>query len=328
MACWTCVPPGAGLQAAINNLPNGGNLMLKPGIYMGDITISQNNLSLLGSGKENTILSGSVTVTSANVNMQDLWAYGNGKAFGMKMYLLGGGPARNHLLRVRVGGNADGTGKAPSGDGPQVGLWMDGSIITAADHCSFAFCNTGSGLFVDTTQNNLGTNCNTFRDCTFNGNAAFGVEMTDGGDGIAGMLLHRFHGGNMEDNATGEVYIKSAIGVELKGIDFESTKSLGSTHPTVQCDSCTSVLMEDCHSVTIGSSNTQRFFIFNSVKNGTVTHCRVSGLYPAGDVGAFDEGCVHCLSYDNYWHDPITGSNKTTTPRWVTNRGQMRGYTA
>lgn len=326
MACWVCVPPGGGLQGAINALGSGGgNLMLQPGTYTGDITISNSNISIYGSGRDKTILSGSVTITTGNITLHDLWVYANGKSYGIKMYSVPNGSPRNHLNRVRVGGNSDSGGRSPSGDGPQLGLWLDSTILLVADHCLFAFCNTGSGLYVNTTNGTWSTNCNTFRDCTFNGNATKGVEITDGGDGVASMLLHRFHGGNIEDNGTGDFYARGAIGIEIKGIDFESTKNLGST-PTIDLGTCTNVIIEDCHCTTAG--NTTRFFLVQSCGNVKVTHCRVSGLQPVGDIGVFDEGSVNCVSYDNTWIASLDTNLYTTSPRWVSNRAQMRGYSA
>ena len=326
MACWTCVPPGGGLQGAINALGSGGgNLMLQPGTYTGDITISNSNISIYGSGRDKTILSGSVTITTGNITLHDLWVYANGKSYGIKMYSVPNGSPRNHLNRVRVGGNSDSGGRSPSGDGPQLGLWLDSTILLVADHCLFAFCNTGSGLYVNTTNGTWSTNCNTFRDCTFNGNATKGVEITDGGDGVASMLLHRFLGGNIEDNGTGDFYARGAIGIEIKGIDFESTKNLGST-PTIDLGTCTNVIIEDCHCTTAG--NTTRFFLVQSCGNVKVTHCRVSGLQPVGDIGVFDEGSVNCVSYDNTWIASLDTNLYTTSPRWVSNRAQMRGYSA
>jgi pectate lyase len=315
------------LQNQINLLTSGGTIWLEAGTYnSGDLTIANSNVTVMGVGRDATVLAGSLAISTGNVFLQDLWVYANGKAFGVKLYGGGGaGVPRCELRRVRVGGNSDGTGRAPSGDGPAVGLWLDSAILTVCDHCLFAFCNTGSGLYVNTTNGTWSTNVNTFRDCTFNGNAGYGVEITDGGDGVASMELHVFRNGNMEDNALGEVYASQAIGLELRGIDFESTKNLGASGKTLNINGCTNVLVEDCHSVVTG--NTQRFFVFSSCGNVKVSHCRVSGIYPAGDVGVFDEASVNCTSYDNTWVNPISGS-VTTTARYVNNRSQMRGYSA
>jgi len=323
MACWTCVPPGPGLQAAIDSLgTGGGNLMLQPGTYTGDITISNSNISLYGSGRDKTILSGSVTIAAGNITLHDLWAYGNGKAYGIKMYAVTGGTPRNHLNRVRIGGNSDSGGRAPSGDGPQVGLWLDSAIVTVCDHCLFAFCNTGSGLYVNSTSGTWSTNCNSFRDCTFNGNAGYGIEIIVGVDGVASMLLHNFVGGNMEDNASGEVKVDSAIGIRLQDIDFETTKTIGATLDIT----ASNVIIENCHGVVAGGGAVTRFFLIAAGRS-VVRHCRISGNYTSEDVGVFTDTGNRVFAYDNQWETPIgTAGNVTVTPRWINNRASEQGY--
>jgi len=321
------VTDAASLNARINALTNGGTIWLEQGNYAaaGDLTITKSNVGIWGVGRDSTILPGSVTISGGNVSLQDMWVYANGKSYGIKMY--GGGVAgvpRNELRRVRVGGNSDAGGRAPSGDGPQVGLWLDGSILTVADHCLFAFCNTGSGLYVNTTNGTYSTNCNVFRSCTFNGNATYGVEITEGGDGVSGMLLHSFVGGNMEDNGSGEVIVDGAIGIRLQDIDFETSKTISTTLNLEAAN----VTVENCHATTVLSGAVTRFFLINAGRT-VVRGCRISGNFTSPDIGAVLDNSSFFSAYDNEWWGPLgTAGNVTITPRWINNRANQQGYSA
>ncbi len=319
------------LQGEINTLTSGtgGVIWLEGGTYnCGNLVIAGTQaIEIRGSGMNSTILTGSITTARGGVVLRDLWVFANTQTYGVKLGAGATSTDRCHLDKVRVGGNADGTGRAPSGDGPQVGLWLDGAILTVCDHCLFAFCNTGSGVYVNSTSGTWSTNCNTFRDCTVNGNKTNGYEIIEGGDGVASMLLHRIIGGNIEDNGTSgvagtsDIYVRSAIGIEIVGVDFESTKNLGSA--TIDINA-TCVVVEDCNFVTTGT--TPRAFLMTS-GNAVVRYSRSSGTYTARDIGVFADGCVHCHAYGNTWWSAASGS-VTTTPRWVSNRGSMFGWSA
>jgi len=314
------------LQGVINELTaaSGGIIWLEQGTYnSGDLVISgSRSIEIWGCGMERTILTGSLTIENSGNVIKDLWVYANGKSYATKIYKSGAGESRNNFQKVRMGGNSDGTGRAPSGDGPQVGLWLDGAIVTVCDHCLFAFCNTGSGLYVNTTNGTYSTNCNSFRDCTFNGNATYGVLMEQGGDGVSSMLLHEFVGGNMEDNALGEVKTDSIIGLRLQDIDFETTKTIAATLDI----SGSNIVIDNCHAVVGGAGAVTRFFLLQCGR-GLVTRCRVSGNYVNADIGVVLENSLFFEEHNNQWWDPLgTAGNVTVTPRFVNHRGGMLGY--
>jgi len=314
------------LQGIINSLTGtgGGVIWLGDGTYAaGDLVISgSNNIQIWGVGMERTILTGSLTIENSGNVIKDLWLFGDGKAFACKVYKSGAGESRSNFQKVRFGGNSDVTGRAPSGDGPQVGLWLDGAIVSVCDHCLFAFCNTGSGLYVNSTSGTYSTNCNSFRDCTFNGNAGYGVEIIVGGDGVASMLLHNFVGGNMEDNASGEVKVDSAIGIRLQDIDFETTKTIGATLDIT----ASNVIVENCHGVVAGGGAVTRFFLIAAGRS-VVRYCRISGNYTSQDIGVFTDTGNRVFAHDNQWETPLgTAGNVTVTPRWINNRASEQGY--
>jgi len=315
MACWTCVGPGAGLQAAINTIPAGGILMLQSGTYTGDITISAPNVTIIGAGSQQTILTGSVSVTcTGNVVMRDLNVRASGKAYGVKLFRSGGGVTRCELTDLWIGASA-----LNAGDGPVVGLWLDGAILNRFEHVTFGF-NTGAGLYVNTTDltGAFTTNENTFEDCTFSGNGTYGVQMEMGVDGAAGMMLNSFHGGNMENNTTGAFIADNCTGIVIDGVDFEVTTVANPN--IISLTSCQPVEIKNCNFHVGGSGSATRFFAMFSCACGRVTGNRTDG-FSAGDIGTFNENCVQCEAYDNViWND---GSG-----RFINNRGSMRGNVA
>jgi hypothetical protein len=240
-----------------------------------------------------------------------------GKAYGIKLH--GSGEvARCELRNVWVGASA-----LAAGDGPVVGLWLDGAIVTVVDHCTFAF-NTGAGLYVNTTVGALSTNVNTFTDCTFNGNSTYGIHLEIGGDAVAGYMLHRFEGGNIESNITGDVYCDGATFVILRGIDFECSVS-HNPGQMIFMNGCQPVVIEDCNFVLGAGVTVQRFFELDGCANAIVRRNRLSvgggATFSQGAVGIFNEGCVQCTAYDNLLWPAGAGL-------FINNRGSMRGNVA
>lgn len=312
------------LQNLINATPAWGRIYVPSGTYPGNISFSK-PLHIYGDG-ESTILSGSMFFDSSRLCLEDLWVYGNGQTYGLKLGAGATSTSRCELNRVRIGGNADGTGRAPSGDGPQVGLWLNGAIVTRCSHCLFAFCNTGSGLYVNSTSATWSTNCNRFTDCTFNGNATHGIEIVEGGDGVASMMLHEFLGGNIEDNGDEDVYIRSAIGVRLEDIDFETTKTIADPKAHMNI-SCSNLIIDDCHGVVAGGGAVDRFFSITAGR-GYIDNCRISGNYTYSDVGLVLEGSNYFEVRDgNQWWTPrVISGEESVSPRWVNNRALSRGW--
>lgn len=317
MACWTCVPPGGGLQGAINALPTGGIIMLQSGTYTGDITLSSGSMTIIGTGMT-TILTGSVSITASNTCLRDLQIRATGKAYGIKIYQSGGGVARCDLRNLYVGGTADNSNPpVRDGNGPDNGLYLDGAIVSVVDHCTFAYCNT-NGLYVNTSVSQFSTNVNSFRDCTFNGNGNYGVMIEKGSDGVAGMMLHKFEGGNMESNDSGEFYADFATFVIIRGVDFECGKNhVGGQ--IIFMNGCQPVVIEDCNFVVSGGAVVTRFFQLTSCADASVRRNRLSGTtWAQGAVGVFGENCFYCTSSDNI----LNGDGETGL--FINNRGAMR----
>jgi len=323
------------LQGVINSLVNGGTIWLEEGTYAaGDLTISNAHVTLMGSGW-GTILTGSITVATGYVTLQDFMVRATGKAYGVKLYVSGGGPARCLLKKLWIGGSAFG-----AGDGPNKGLYLDGAILTHIDQCTMAFCEQ-SGCYIDSSSSTYTTNVNTFTDCTFNGNGhggtGYGVELSTGGDGIAGMMLNTFHGGNMEDNMSGSVLADNNTGMVFHGIDFEdgnNTITRGVNWNTINISGSGPVLIEQCNFVTnsnignpipaVANDPAGRIFLLTGASCPIVRGNRAEGYVPVvgadgGAIGVFSDTCVNPLCENNaIW---ISGAGF-----WFNNRGSMRGH--
>lgn len=312
------------LQGIVNSLTaaGGGDIWLGPGTYGGDLTIASDNMTLHGVGYNATTLTGSVTVaTNGAVNVNDLTIRATGKSYGIKFYKSGQGVARCSMRNVYVGASASG-----AGDGPTDGIYLDGAILCTFDHVTSAF-NTGNGLYIDTSNATYSSNVNTFRDCSFNGNGTgggggYGVKITKGSDGVAGIMLVKIEGGNIEDNVTGDVTADQSTFIILRGIDFETNQSHvgGSIVTYTGNQPC---IIEDCNFVAGAAATITRFFIMTNCAMGVVQRCRVSGAgtWSAGAIGVFSEGCIQCTAVDNILNAAGPG-------RFISNRGQMRGLTA
>jgi len=320
------VTEAASLNSRINALTNGGTIWLEQGNYAaaGDITVSNSNVVIRGVGMSSTILGGSVLIEAGVVRLQDLAVRATGKAYGVKLYTSSGaGTPRCEIRNVWIGASSVG-----AGNGPDKGLWLDGAILTVVDHCTIAF-NNHSGLYVntsDTVAPIASTNMNTFRDCTFNGNGRYGVEIEVGVDAVAGMMGHRFVGGNMESNTLGEFSADNATFIAIQGVDFEC----GIDHTGGQIISISAsqpVLIEDCNFV-ISQPNppgtavaVTRFFLITNCGDAHVRRCRLStdgvATWVQGAVGVFTEGCTGCTEQDNILSPAGAG-------RYISNRGRMR----
>lgn len=325
MACWTCVPPGPGLQAAMDGIAStgGGNLMLQEGTYTGDITFPTTAaVNLYGSGMNNTILTGNVTITTGFHVLEHLWVMGTGKAYGVKLVNTTAGVPRVHMTKVRIGGDLS-SATGPSGPG----LWLDGAILTVCDHCLF-YLNGSDGVYINTTSvTDKTTNVNTFRDCTINLNGGYGVKTEVGVDGVAGMQQNVFLGGNMEDNALGVAYIDSSFYTRFDNVDFESSINLGSGGWLFNGSTATYIIIENCGVSSTG--DTGRLFVFSSCVSCRVNNNRIRGQFTRMDIGVFDENCRNCTAHGNAWYDGTlaSGADDVVTPRWINNRSTNHGWT-
>lgn len=311
------------VQDAINKLgPFGGTVFLGKGTYAGNVTVSvaaNANVSIHGAGMDSTILSGSVLVACGNVHLENMSIRGTGLSYACKFFQSGADVARASARFVWFGAQTSSSGDGPTGDG----LYLDGAILCAFDQCAFCF-NGGNGLYVNSSSSTFTTNVNTFRDCTFNGNGAWGVKAEVGGDGIAGMQQLKFEGGNTEDNVSGGMTFDTVTGVIISGMDFEKTDA--SITDYLSFTSSQFVVVENCIFVIAGATHTAaRMFETFGCAQVVVRYNRISaansGAWTVGAVGVFNEASVQCAAYGNILWNPGDGY-------FINNRAQTRGYTA
>lgn len=289
----------------------GGILRLGRGDYYGNLVIDNPSVTIEGEGY-GTVIHGSITCTTDSMILRNLRVFAKDAPYGVKLYrpltLPGVGNARSELDHVWIGATAEGTG-----DGPEVGLWLDGAIVTNCYKCVFAF-NTKSGLFVDTTDpaGLASTNVNTFDSCSFNGNGRYGAELITGPGGVAGMMLHRFLGGNIESNTLGDVLADSNTGLEFNGVDFEH--GAHNISQMIDLSSCTPAIIQNCNFVVGSGATVSRAFLISGSGAAVVRNNRFGG-FAVGAVGVFSDTCANCREYENFFSD---GAD-----RFIINRGRV-----
>jgi len=128
-----------------------------------------------------------------------------------------------------------------------------------------------------------------FRDCTFNLNSRYGVELA--GSGMEG---NQFIGGNMEDNTFGAAQVVSTNITIFKGVDFESTVFPIASLLDLQGSS--PITLEDCN---FNCSNLTRAFFFQSCTNAKVHGCFFAGITVGTAVGLFDANCARATEWEN-----------------------------
>jgi len=308
------------LQGVIDELTSGdgGTVWLDPGNYGGFTVRNSGNVTIRGASMNTTIITGAVSAEVGYFRLQDLTIRATDLSIGLNVFKSGGDTARCELQRVYIGGTADNSNPpVRNGDGPATGMVLDGTIVATFDHCTFAYCDS-YGVNIDTSSATYSTNVNTFRDCAFNGNGIYGVYMTQGG-GIAGMMLHKFEGGNMENNDSKDFWSDSATFIIIDGVDFETAKShVGGE--IIYLENCQPAIIRDCNFVVGSGKTVTRFFHMAGCMAGRVERCRLSGAgtWAAGAVGLFNEDCVQCTASDNILHTAGFG-------RVINNRGSMFG---
>ena len=327
----TFVPAGGGLQLAINDLGvDGGTLCLEQGTYTGNITIptTVGNVRIIGAGVDVTFLSGSILIETSNAVIEHLTIRATDQAYGVKIYKSGATTTRNEFKHCYIGGTLTGSPPAPSGNGPTgPGVWLDGALLSVFDHCTIAG-NDGDGVYVNTSDATAvyTTNVNMFRDCTVSSNGGYGVKAEVGADGVAGMQQLCFIGGNNESNVSGAAYARSVFYLAFDNVDFETGVNHGSGGWLLDIGSCTEFILRNCAANSTG--DTGRLFMCASCGWCRVTNNRVQGKWSRMDIGVFDENCGYCTDDGNQWFAAITTTSDSITPRWVSNRGQMWGWSA
>ena len=264
---------GEDIQPAVNSLTNGGRIFLGEGTFYGDsaspstpITVGDSIL-IEGVSRDLTIVKSPFLFQVSHCQLSQLWVRPSGTAYGVKVYN-GGSPfiSRCAMRDVQVGASSAG-----AGDGPVLGLQLDGAGVVLAERCIFAFC-TSHGLLVDST----GVEPNTalkFDVCSFVGNGGYGVDIA------ASCVIAEFSGGNMEENTSGELRATSMNHLRLMGVYFEPEAAYTNA---VEATNCNPVEIVGCYFLKI-SGATRAIFI-QSGSGHIVDGNRFSGWGETGIV--------------------------------------------
>lgn len=287
----------------------GGILRLGRGDFYGNLVLNQTCTVIEGEGN-GTVIHGSISIQAGQCTLSNFTVRAEGAAYGIKLYRppsLGGGLGvpRCKLEKLFVGATSEG-----AGNGPVVGLWLDGAILTSVNDCTFAF-NTGSGIYSDTSDpaGAWSTNVNIFRNCTMNGNGRYGYEGVVG-VGAASQLGNEFHNGNIESNGLGAVLASGQNLLGFFGVDFENGKTVTDL---VAIGSSSPVFMERCHFISPGQVAT-RAAVFSSCATVSFKNNRMTG-FPAGRVVLFDENSNNVDSRGNEF-------GEGDTLRYIQNRSR------
>jgi hypothetical protein len=310
---------GQGLQAAHDELTNGGTIQLGAGTFYGDPSVgfqdfrwTNPNVSIIGVGVGITTIGSPISGEVGYGRLEDVTVRPPAGAYGLRLFRdeaihgsVNGGVPRWTVKRVYVGA-ADATGR-DGGLGPAKGIWLDGAILGLFEQCTVAFCSD-SGFFADTTSPGgvYSTNAHLFLDCTFNGNSRYGVELVGGAaEGF------QFIGGNMESNLLGEVSASTMNFVDLIGVDFETGVAVS---PQVSFGGCGQCTVERCNFVTSGATKALRAALFSTCNSCRFVRNRATG-YTQLDWALFDINCSKCEAHGN--------SNADGDNRFVGNRGSL-----
>jgi len=262
------------------------HLKLGAGDFYGDIVITQPFFTLEGSG-ERTVIRGSVQIAAPNVTLRNFAVRSTTTGYGVKISKgLGaavptGGIARARLERLFLGASSQGAGDGGIGDG----LYLDGAILAEIHQCTFAF-NSANGVRSVASNLSFPTTTLRFHGCTFNLNGVYGAQFTG-----PGMSQIQILGGNMEQNAFGELQFDAVSGMLVSGVDFETRQTAGTLGNVIQAGTSNPVTVENCNFVNVdgSGSNTRavRAFLFQSCNTVRVQGCRMSG-YATGSIGQTD----------------------------------------
>lgn len=287
----------------------GGILRLGRGDFYGNLVLNRANTVIEGEGL-GTVIHGSISIQSQLCELRRLCVRAEGAAYGIKLFRPTTLPGSSGVPRCKLENLFVGATSEGAGNGPVVGLWMDGAILTSINDCTFAFC-TGSGIYSDTSDpaGAWSTNVNIFRNCTMNGNGRYGYEGVVGA-GAASQQGNQFFGGNMESNTLGAVLASGQTNLTFRGVDFENGKTVSDL---LTIGTCLPVTVEDCNFVTLPAT-AQRVGIFSSCQGVRFVGNRFSGFTDERTV-IFDENSSGVVCHGNVWADGIT--------RYIHNRSAM-----
>jgi hypothetical protein len=181
----------------------GGKIKLPRGVFKGDLYIGNRGTWIEGEG-EGTIIDGSIFVNAGQVRLANLAIIRPlTAAYCLKLSW----SDANHKVDRCVIDNVRTTG----GD---IGLLVDGCILTTFKHCTFAKAQTASGR-AQRTVSAPGTNTTLkFIDCGFQDCQAKGLHISQSQNTLV-------LGCNFEGNTLRDLHLDTLEGVEVIGNNFE-----------------------------------------------------------------------------------------------------------
>ena len=247
------VREGTALQPIVDAMPStGGIIQLGPGNFYGvlgsastPVTINTGNIIIVGVSADGSVIRCPILVQASRFGLESLAVRPAAQAYGIKIFKAGSFLARCWMRHVIIGATSLG-----SGDGPVLGLVLDGAGVFLAEELTIGFC-TGTGLLVDSTDVEPNTTLK-FDMCSFVGNGGYGIDI------LASCTIAEFNGGNSEQNVSGELRAANMNSILLNGMDFESNQSFSQQ---VEINSCNPVTIMNCNFLKI--SNATRALLIN-----------------------------------------------------------------
>ena len=300
---------GTALQPIVDALPStGGILQLDPGRFYADATDSTVALvlakpvTIIGQSFSGTVMASPITIASGDCHLENMRVRPTGAAYGIKLFISGGGPSRCSFKNMYVGGDSIGDPATPV-----IGLWLDGAILTTCEQLTIAYCS-GDGLYEQSSQlPTWSTNQNMFQNCTFNGNGGWGVHLVGGG-----IIGTSFYGGNMENNVSGELNASNCVMGVVDGVDFERATAVTNV---INLSSSSDWTIRNCnfsmnHSVT-------RVLIVQSCTAVNFVQNRTNGMLTAQQVAVLDESSIECRDWGNVFADSLDYIRNTSAQQFV-----------
>lgn len=285
---------GDGLQAAVDSLIGGaGEIWLDSGTFYGDplsptttLTIPGTvNVIIRGVNYNDTLIRSPVWCQSIACGFESIWFRPPAGAFGLKIRsllgLAGEFLARNWIDNCFIGASANG-----AGDGPVLGLVLDGAGVFLAERLTCAFC-TSHGMIADSTGVEPNTTLK-FDMCSFVQNGGYGAKL------MQSMLQAEFNGGNMEGNVTGEFYAEETNVLRMLGVDFETSQVMGNQF---EISNTKNIEIRGNNFLTASGKATRAIICSGSHYIDMVNN-RFEG-YGAVGVARIGESCTHVVAEPN-----------------------------
>ena len=290
------VPVGDDLQDVIDTFSGGAHVIqLGRGDYYGDsgspstpITIpnTAGNVQIKGLGVDDTTILSPILCETGRFGLVDVAVKPDGTAYGVKIFKSGSFTSRCYFERAWIGASSSG-----AGDGPVLGLVLDGAGVLLASNLTIAFC-TSHGLLVDSTAAEPNTTLK-FDMCSFVQNEGYGIRL------LNACSIAEFNGGNSEGNVSGEAYAESVNNVRFRDFDFESFTE--TFDQQVHLVSCNPVLFDNC-SFSATGANVTRAVLGQSVGGCHMFSNRFAGWTDVGII-RMDSASSLCHIHDNIISD-------------------------